>query len=337
VPARAAACGYIFSNTFMGPRQNLPPIKGTYDGRPDSGSRPPSPVSCLPRTVIFTADDFGLSAALNEAVALAHREGLLRCASLMAAAPQTAAAFRLARELPGLCLGVHLTLIQGRSVLPPERVPHLVDAQGRFRNHPVQVGWRYFWQPQLWPEIKRELAAQIEAVLQADLTPWHLNGHVNLHLHPRILPLVIALAREYGIPALRLPWEDWRATLALAPDHPLPKVAQGLIFAWLCRRARRQIRDAGLICNDQLFGLLNDGRMTEAYLLGLVPRLQPGVTEIYSHPGMSADAELQRWAPEYQRRQELAALLSPRLRELLDEAGVAVSDFRTLALKSPQS
>jgi hopanoid biosynthesis associated protein HpnK len=289
------------------------------------------------RTVIFTADDFGLSEALNGAVALAHRWGLLRCASLMAAAPRTAAAFTLARELPGLCLGVHLTLIQGRSVLPAKQLPRLVDARGRFRNHPVQVGWRYFWQPRVLPEIKRELAAQIEAVLAAGLTPWHLNGHVNLHLHPKIFPLVLDLAREYGIPALRLPWEDWRTTLALAPDHPLPKVVQGLIFAWLCRRARRQIREAGLLCNDQLFGLLNDGRMTEEYLLGLVTRLQPGVTEIYCHPGMYTDAELQRWAPEYQRQKELAALLSPRLKDLLLEAGVAVSDFQALALKSRKS
>jgi hopanoid biosynthesis associated protein HpnK len=291
----------------------------------------PSPPLKSNRTVIFTADDFGLSAALNGAVALAHREGLLRCASLMAAAPETAAAFRLAQELPGLCLGVHLTLIQGRAVSPPRELPHLVDTEGRFLNHPVTTGWRYFWEPRLLPEIKRELRAQIEAVLQADLNPWHLNGHVNLHLHPKIFPMVVDLAVEYGIPALRLPWEDWRTTLDLAPDHPLPKVAQGLIFAWLCRRARKQIKDAGLICNDQLFGLLNDGRMTEDYVVGLVQRLKPGVTEIYCHPGMYADKELVRWAPAYQRQQELAALLSPRLRDALVAAGVELSDFRVLS------
>ena len=186
----------------MGAGVKRPGDRGPGDRRTRSScSRLPSPVSRPSRTVIFTADDFGLSAALNGAVALAHRRGLLRCASLMAAAPETEAAFRLARELPGLCLGVHLTLIQGRAVLPPEKIPHLVDTQGRFHNHPVTTGWRYFWQPRLLPEIKRELAAQIEAVLQADLTPWHLNGHVNLHLHPRIFPLVLELAREYGIPA----------------------------------------------------------------------------------------------------------------------------------------
>ena len=284
-----------------------------------------------PRTVIFTADDFGLSPALNGAVGLAHRYGLLRNAGLMAAGPHAAAAFRLARELPGLCLGVHLTLIQGRSVLPPENIPHLTDSRGRFPNDPVQVGWRYFFQPRLLPEIKAELRAQIETVLKAGLTPWHLNGHVNLHLHPRIFPLVLELAREYRIPALRLAREDWRTTLALAPDHPLPKVAQGLIFTLLCRRARRQTMAAGLICNDHLFGLLNDGRMTESYLLGLVPRLRPGVTEIYCHPGLFADPELKRWAPAYRRQEELAALLSPRLKEALAAAGVKVSDFRELS------
>jgi chitin disaccharide deacetylase len=296
-----------------------------------SCSRPPSSVPRPPRTVIFTADDFGLSAALNGAVALAHRQGLLRGASLMAAGPQTAAAFRLARELPGLCLGVHLTLIQGRSVLPQREIPHLVDNEGHFLNHPVTTGWRYFWEARLLPEIKRELRAQIEMVLKADLAIWFLNGHVNLHLHPKIFPIVLDLAREYGIPALRLAREDWRTTLALAPDGPLPKVAQGLIFGLLCRRARQQIRDAGLICNDQLFGLLNDGRMTEAYLLSLVPRLQPGVTEIYCHPGMYVDAELAHWGPAYQRQPELAALLSPRLREALATAGIELSDFRELS------
>jgi hopanoid biosynthesis associated protein HpnK len=286
------------------------------------------------KSVIFTADDFGLSDALNGAVGLAHRQGLLRCASLMAAGPRTQAALRLARDLPGLCLGVHLTLIQGRPVLPPQEVPHLVTPRGWFAHDPVATGWRYFFRTGWLPEIRRELAAQIETVLRSGLEIWLLNGHLNLHLHPRIFPVVVDLAREYGVPAVRLAREDWRTTLVLAPDHPLPKIAQGLIFALLCRRAARQARAAGLIFNDHLFGLLNDGRMTEAYLVGLVPRLQPGVTEICCHPALHADPELRRWGPQYRRREELEALLSLRLRENLVVAGVRVTDFKELSLKA---
>jgi predicted glycoside hydrolase/deacetylase ChbG (UPF0249 family) len=143
--------------------------------------------------------------------------------------------------------------------------------------------------------------------------------------------MVSDLAREYNIPAVRLSREDWRATLALAPDGPVPKIAQGLIFSWLGRRAARQARAAGLVCNDHLFGLTNDGRMTEAYLTGLVPRLKPGVTEIYCHPGLSPDPELTRWAPRYLRQKELAALLSLHLKTTLAAAGVRLTDFRELS------
>jgi hopanoid biosynthesis associated protein HpnK len=249
----------------------------------------------------------------------------------MAAGPQFRSALRLAKELPELCLGVHLSLIQGRAVSPPGRLPHLVNAQGLFPNNPVATGWRYFCQPGLLPEIRRELAAQIETILRAGLVVWHLNGHVNLHLHPRILPIVVDLAREYGIPAMRLAREDWRTTLTLAPDHPLPKIAQGLIFSLLCRRAERIAQAAGLIFNDHLFGLLNDGRMTEDYLVGLVSRLKQGVTEIYCHPALFADQELLRWAPYYRRQDELAALVSPRLKATLVAAGVKITDFRELS------
>jgi len=283
------------------------------------------------KAVIFTADDFGLADALNGAVILAHRRGLLSSASLMAAASRTQAALTLARSSPGLCLGVHLTLIQGRAVLPPAAIPHLVDSQKYFPNNSVATGWRYFCQSRLLPEIRRELAAQIEVVLKAGLPVWHLNGHLNLHLHPRIFPVVADLAREYDIPGVRLAREDWRTTLALAPDHPVPKIAQGLIFALLCRRAGRQARAAGLIFADHVFGLLNDGRMTEDHVVGLIRRLKPGVTEIYCHPGLYADLELQRWGPQYRRQEELAALLSPRLKENLVAAGVALKDFRELA------
>jgi len=287
----------------------------------------PSPV------VIFTADDFGLSPALNGAVVLAHQQGLLRCASLMVTGPAAGQAIDFAREMPELCLGVHLTLIQGRSVLPPWDIPHLVDAKGCFLNNPVKVGWSYYRQKGLLPEIRRELAAQIEAALAAGLKIWFLNSHVNLHLHPRIFPIVAELARQYQIPAVRLAREDWRIALTLDSNGFFPKLTQGLVFTFLCRRARRQARAAGLTTNDHLFGLLNDGRLTENYLLGLVPHLQPGVTEIYLHPALYGDQELRQWAPHYRRQEELAALLSPRLKEALAAHGVEVSDFREVALR----
>jgi hopanoid biosynthesis associated protein HpnK len=280
------------------------------------------------RRVMFTADDFGMSPSLNNAVALAHRFGLLRNTSLMPAATAFDHAIALSRSLPNLCLGVHLTLIQGHAILPHKNIPHLVDQEGRFPTNPVATGWRYFYDTGLFAEIKRELRAQIEAVLNAGVKVWFINGHLNLHLHPSLAPMIVDLAREYGIPALRLAAEDWRTTLALAPDGPLPKVAQGVIFAILSRRARRLAARAGLLVNDHLFGLTHDGRMTGDYLLGLVPRLKPGLTEIYSHPALAVDPALREAAPGYRRQEEFIALVSPRLQEALRGRKIEVTDFR---------
>lgn len=283
------------------------------------------------RLVIFTADDFGLSPLLNQAVVLAHQGGLLTCASLMPGAPAAAQALSLARQLPGLCLGVHLTLIQGRAVLPPRALPHLVDASGRFPQNPVLTGWRYFRRPGLLPEIRRELRAQIETVLKAGLSLWHVNSHLNLHLHPRLAPLVVDLAREYEIPALRLAREDWLATLGLAPQGIFPKAAHGIIFTILSRRARRLAVAAGLVVNDHLFGLTHHGRLTEGHLLALLPRLRPGVTEICCHPAVGVDGPLRQAHSGYLRAQEFLALMSPRVKAALKAQHLEVTSYRELA------
>ncbi len=71
------------------------------------------------KRVIFSADDFGLSEGVNEAVEQrASRRCILDAASLMVAGPAAADAVRRARALPGLRVGLHLVVIEGPSVLP---------------------------------------------------------------------------------------------------------------------------------------------------------------------------------------------------------------------------
>ncbi len=281
--------------------------------------------------VIFTGDDFGLSPVVNTAVIRAHREGLLTCASLMAGGPAWQQAAALARECPELCLGVHLTLIQGQSVLPPRQIPQLVDSQGNFPHNPVVAGLCYFFSHQRQEQMAAELAAQIERLLDAGLQPWFLNGHLNIHLHPAVWPRVQRLAKQYGIPAIRLARENLQVTLSLDRRRPFAKTAHALIFAWLTRRA---VADLGpLQANDHVFGLLNDGAMDEAFLLGLLPRLAPGVTEIYCHPAAAAAGTRPPWPPHYRPEAELAALTSPQVAARLQSLGYRLISFRDLVKK----
>src|SRR4051794_34141552 len=84
------------------------------------------------RTLIVTADDFGASLAVNDAVEQAHRQGILTSASLMVAAPAAGDAVARARRLPALKVGLHLVLTDGRPLLPARDIPALVGRDGNF-------------------------------------------------------------------------------------------------------------------------------------------------------------------------------------------------------------
>ena len=93
------------------------------------------------RRLIVTGDDFGLAVPVNEAIEEAHRHGILTAASLMVGAEAAADAVERARRLPSLRVGLHLVLVEGRSVLPPEAIPDLVDRHGEFSPRLVRAGF----------------------------------------------------------------------------------------------------------------------------------------------------------------------------------------------------
>src|ERR1700739_555853 len=97
--------------------------------------------------VTFSADDFGLSEAVNEGIEKAHRDGVLQAASLMVAAPAAADAARRARANPSLRVRLHLEVVQGPAALPHADIPDRVDACGQFPSGQLALGLAYFFRP----------------------------------------------------------------------------------------------------------------------------------------------------------------------------------------------
>ena len=75
---------------------------------------------------------------------------------------------------------------------------------------------------------------------------------------------------------------------------------------------------------DRVYGLLQTGRVTEAYLLDLLPRIAAPVTEIYCHPDLALAGE-PRNGPPGAGPQELAAVSSARVRRQVEESGFTLS------------
>ena len=97
---------------------------------------------------------------VNEAVEIAHTNGILTAASLMVGAPAVDDAVARARRLPALRVGLHLVLVDGRPMLPAESIPDLVDANGHFRKSMVRTGMDIFFRAKVRKQLAAEIAAQ---------------------------------------------------------------------------------------------------------------------------------------------------------------------------------
>ncbi|HEX5327155.1 MAG TPA: hopanoid biosynthesis-associated protein HpnK [Acetobacteraceae bacterium] len=278
------------------------------------------------RRLIVSADDFGLSVAVNEAVEQAHRSGVLTTASLMVAGPATADAVRRARAMPGLAVGLHLVVIDGPSVLPAAELPRLVDPAGQFPRRQVQLGCNYFFRPRIRALLAAEIRAQFAAFAATGLRLDHANAHKHMHLHPTVGRLLIDIGRQFGLRAVRIPAEP---PAVLAACGTRPSFGDRALFAWT-RWLRRKARQAGLVANDHCFGIAWSGAMTTERLQRLVPCLPDGISEIYLHPASRADRLLRTLMPDYCHEAELAALLDPELRACMQRAG-RLTSFGALA------
>lgn len=263
------------------------------------------------KTVTFSADDFGLSVAVNEAVEQAHRDGVLDAASLMVAAPAAEDAVRRARALPTLKVGLHLVVIEGPAVLPPAAIPDLVDATGQFPSDQLGLGVRYFFRPGVRRQLAAEIEAQFAAFQATGLALDHANAHKHMHLHPTVAGMMLSIGRRFGLRAVRVPAEPPSVMARCGSPVGLGDKA---LYAWT-RLLRHRARRGGVAVNDHCFGLAWSGHMTTDRVRLLLRHLPDGASEIYFHPATGRDALLSRLMPAYEHEAELAALMDAGVAE----------------------
>jgi chitin disaccharide deacetylase len=197
-------------------------------------------------------------------------------------------------------------------VLPPLQIPALVGPDGRFGDAMVRDGFRFFFLPSVRAALAREVRAQFEVFAATGLPLDHVNAHKHFHLHPTVLSLVLSIGREFGLRAVRLPFE------ANAPWWLKPWI--GLM--------RRRLTRAGIAYNDYVAGIEHTGGMDEAALLDALARMPAdGVGEIYCHPAEAGEGPIAASMHTYRHVDELNALLSPRVAAAIAQAGLVCGGF----------
>ena len=268
------------------------------------------------RVLTVTGDDFGAEPAANEAIAACWDRGVLTHASLMVCEPAAGEAVASALERPGLSVGLHLVLCDGFAASRPAEVADLTDGDGRFPPDPTRVGLRLWWSRRRLREVlEREIRAQIERYLETGLRLGHVDGHHHLHTHPVVFEILLRCLDEYGVPAVRLVHEDGvgRAPQASWRAGFVPGV-HSVLARWHRWRSRRPDAAGPTLPDQRVYGLRRNGRVDEAYLLWLIPRLRAARVEFYAHPGRGEGGQGER-----------DALCSPRVRDAIARAGYSLA------------
>ncbi|HEY1804645.1 MAG TPA: ChbG/HpnK family deacetylase [Terracidiphilus sp.] len=243
--------------------------------------------------LIINADDFGLTSGVNRGIVELHSAGLVTSTSLMARAGAAEEAIELALQTPTLGVGCHVVLVDGAPVLPPDRIPTLIDPRtGVFPASLATFLHRLFRGRIRTAEIEAEISAQIRALQQRGIRLTHVDTHKHTHVFSAVLRPLLRVACAAGIHALRNPFEPHWSTRATRRAHWM-RLAQVGALRWLEPQSRRIIEDAGFVTTSGTVAVAGTGILDAATLRSILRSLPNGTWELVTHPGYN-DADLSR-------------------------------------------
>ena len=280
----------------------------------------------MKKQLIINADDFGIHPAVNEAVRKAATEGILTSTSLMAGGDAFDEAVEMARSMPSLGIGIHLTLVGGiKSVLPPSEVPSLTWDNGVFCHDYGKLIVRDLEGKILLSEVYAEWDAQIQKIMNTGLPVTHMDGHQHMHMWPHFYPIARDLAKKYHISCMRVPDED--VLFGMKDGHIIRWAAKNGL-SLLSRMHRPDLKKNHIRTNDHFFGMLYGGHLSPERFAKFILQTKPGITEIMCHPSADTRAMEDTFHWGYHGEDELAGLLADINRELIAKKQIRLISYR---------
>lgn len=260
--------------------------------------------------LIFHSDDAGATKRVTEQILQAWRAGLIESQSVLANGD---ALELLERELEAdaerpLRIAAHLNLSEGRPLSPAAAVPLLVGEDGSFN---CSFGGLIKTWTAGSRKTRAELASQVGAEWQRQILRVKevagrravsaLDGHQHFHMLPFLFPIAARLAKDNGIPEIRVSREAFHFSPAVRDNLTLGfavNVIKHFVLRACAARARPVLAENGLAAPDGLVGVLFTGRMTEAVAsAGIRASRRRGLrrVEVLFHVGGAAAEEAARW------------------------------------------
>lgn len=233
---------------------------------------------------ILNADDFGMSEYFNKAVLEGANNGILTSASICANGESFEDAINnILPQCNGLSLGVHLNIIEGKSLT---NCPLLTDESGNFNNGYISLILKSL-NKDFMVQVEKEFRAQIEKILSRAKVD-HIDSHVHTHAIPAIFELTAQLAQEYEIPYIRTQFEKPYLVPSLKKHINLkypPNILKIILLNSFTMLNKFVLKKYNLKTNDYLIGVGYTGMMDDMTIEhGLKTLNNECVAEALIHP-----------------------------------------------------
>ena len=247
------------------------------------------------KKLVFNSDDFGYSDAFNEGIKRGFLSGILTSTCIL----PNGEAFDIAiseilPQINPIGLGVHLNIIEGKSLTSPSL---LTDLNGNF-NHGYISLLMNSYNRKFLNQIEIEFRAQIEKVLnKVDVD--HINSHVHTHAIPEIFKLTCKLAQEYNIKNIRTQFEmpyvvsDINKHLSL--KYPVNIIKLCLLNSFTYAN-KKYLKETSLNTNDYLLGVTYTGYMDQNSVLQGLKAIESKdcLAEILIHPAYFSEDNIEK-------------------------------------------
>jgi predicted glycoside hydrolase/deacetylase ChbG (UPF0249 family) len=232
-----------------------------------------------------------------------------------------------------LGVGCHVVLVDGEPILPPEKIPSLVDARtGRFPDSLTAFLLRLFTGRIRAEEIEAEAAAQIAHLQERGVRLTHIDTHKHAHMFTAVLRPVLRAARAAGIRAVRHPFEpEWAVRAAIGA--PLARALQIAALRPLGPRSRKILAQEGFTTTDGTIAMAGTGTLDAKALGSLLRQIPAGTWELVTHPGYN-DADLVRVRTRLRASRDIERLALAAIPEV---PGIELISFADLAPRASQA
>jgi predicted glycoside hydrolase/deacetylase ChbG (UPF0249 family) len=291
------------------------------------------------RCLIINADGYGFTAGTTTAVEECIAFGTVRSLSVNVNFKHADGLAALVRRYPDLSVGCHINPLVGPPVLPPDKIPTLLDENGEFL---YKAFTRNFFKRRIrLSELRAEMGAQVEKTREmAGKAFSHIDFHMGLHRLPGIYAAFLDVVETSGVRRIR----THRYRVGMESKFPrlrhffylfetttrIPKFLWNLYL-------RRMALKRRLVMPDYWVGITNNASRPEDisvknYLM-MLKNLPQGFCEFVAHPGY-VDEELKRWATYLdQRVLEREVLLSSEFRDALRATDIHLAGYRDIPIR----